>query len=56
MRAKIDLQEEWEFRRYRTYGPAKLSRGTRIVMWLLRAYVFTMATLIVASFVHQLRG
>lgn len=52
-----DEQElsEWEQRAQRLYGPARLSRGARALMWLLRVYVVAMLALVIFGFARQLR-
>ena len=44
--------EALEARAQRTYGPARLGRGARWLMWLLRAYVVAMLAVVVYGFVH----
>ena len=47
--------ELWELeqRALRVYGPARLSRGARALMWLLRVYVVAMLALVVFAFTRQ---
>lgn len=45
---------ELEQRALRVYGPARLSRGARTIMWLLRIYVVAMLALVVFAFTRQL--
>jgi hypothetical protein len=51
-----DTAELWELeqRALRVYGPARLSRGARALMWLLRIYVVAMLALVVFAFTRQL--
>jgi hypothetical protein len=47
--------DDLEAKARRVYGPARLSGGTRLVLWLLRVYVVGMLAVVVAGFAHQLR-
>ncbi len=46
--------EELERRALRVFGPARLSRAARLLMWLLRIYVVAMLALVVFAFTRQL--
>jgi len=37
-------------------GPAKLSRGTRVLMWCLRGYVILMLVVVVVAIVNATHG
>jgi hypothetical protein len=50
----VDELEELEERARRVYGPARLSRGARTLMWMLRIYVVGMLALVVFAFTRQL--
>ncbi len=44
--------EDLESRARRVYGPARLGRAARWLMWLLRVYVVAMLAVVVYGFVH----
>ena len=50
----VDEIRELEQRAQRVYGPARLSPGARVLMWLLRIYVVAMLALVVFAFTRQL--
>jgi hypothetical protein len=44
--------EDLESRSHRVYGPARLGRGARLLLWVLRVYVVAMLGIVVYGFVR----